>query len=122
MKEAFGKKVWIFPDAELPPPGTSELKGHESLIILNMNKGPVSIHLKLYFTDTDPVELPTLSIDAERVMCIRMDNEHEVGFKISTETQYAIVVEADKPVVAQYGRLDSRQSNLAFYTTMGFSA
>jgi hypothetical protein len=120
MKEAVGKTIWVFPDAELPPPGTSDLKGHESLIILNMNRSPVSILIKLYFPDKEPVELHTLFIEAERVRCIRMDNEHEVGFKIPTETQYAMVVEADKPVVAQYGRLDSRQSNLAFYTTMGF--
>ena len=37
MIEATGKRVWVFPDLELPPPGEFELKGHESLIILNLS-------------------------------------------------------------------------------------
>jgi hypothetical protein len=28
-------RTWVFPDAELPPPGDSLLTGHESLIVLN---------------------------------------------------------------------------------------
>ena len=31
----YGKKVWIFPDAELPPVGVNLIPGHESIIITN---------------------------------------------------------------------------------------
>jgi hypothetical protein len=31
----YGKKVWIFPDAELPPVGVNCIPGHESVIITN---------------------------------------------------------------------------------------
>ena len=30
-----GKKYWIIPDCELPPEGEGELKGHESVVIVN---------------------------------------------------------------------------------------
>jgi hypothetical protein len=48
-----------------------------------------------------------------------LDHESEIGFAVPQETQYAVRLESDVPVVVQYGRLDSRQSNLAYYTTMG---
>ena len=32
----YGKKVWIFPDAELPPIGANLIPGHESVIITNV--------------------------------------------------------------------------------------
>ena len=33
-----GKKVWFFPDGDRPPFGESELKGHESYIVLIPNR------------------------------------------------------------------------------------
>ena len=30
-----GKKIWVFPDGDLPAPGDGPQKGHESLIVLN---------------------------------------------------------------------------------------
>ena len=32
---SYGKKVWIFPDAELPPEGVNAIPGHESIIVTN---------------------------------------------------------------------------------------
>ena len=32
----YGKKVWIFPDAELPPEGVNAIPGHESIIVTNI--------------------------------------------------------------------------------------
>ena len=29
----YGKRVWIFPDAELPPAGVNVIPGHESIIV-----------------------------------------------------------------------------------------
>lgn len=41
MANIYGKKTWIIPDGELPPVGNYELKGHESIIILNMSEGVI---------------------------------------------------------------------------------
>ena len=121
MKHDMGKTRWVYPDLELPPPGDFPLKGHESLIILNMNDADASIVLTLYFTDREPVELAPAKVAARRVRCFRLDKLDDVGISIPRETQYALRVDADLPVVAQYGRLDTRQQNMAFYTVMGYS-
>ena len=44
-----GKNVWVFPDLEMPPAGDFELKGHESIIILNMNDTPA--HVKYVYQE-----------------------------------------------------------------------
>jgi len=43
----YGKKVWIFPDAELPPRGENEIPGHESIIITNTGERDAHIHITL---------------------------------------------------------------------------
>ncbi|MDD3840498.1 MAG: sensory rhodopsin transducer [Clostridia bacterium] len=123
MNREYGKCVWFFPDGDLPPAGDGILKGHESIIILNPNKNTAKSTLTLYFEESDPVVIdPSFEILPERVICIRMDNSEQLGgFKVPLETQYAIKVESDNPVIVQYGRLDTRQENMAYYTTMGFS-
>lgn len=121
MENKYGKRTWIFPDAELPPAGNFELKGHESVIILNCNEKQADVELYLYFEDQAPSKRIQVKIAPERVRCLRMDNPDDLGgSEIPRETQYAIRVESSEPVVVQYGRLDTRQQNMAFYTCMGY--
>lgn len=117
-----GHTLWIYPDCELPPAGDSLLKGHESVIVLNLGSREAKLHLTFYFTDRDPVSHIEVKVGGERVRCLRLDNPDDLnGYVIPREEQYALKVESDVPVVVQYGRLDTRQDNAAFYTTMGFS-
>ena len=43
----YGKKVWIFPDAELPPVGPNEIPGHESVIITNVTNKTANVKFTL---------------------------------------------------------------------------
>ncbi|BBH23546.1 hypothetical protein Back11_48910 [Paenibacillus baekrokdamisoli] len=122
MNKGQGNTLWIFPDCELPPAGDSLLKGHESVIVLNLDPNVANLSITLYFTDREPVKDIRLKVEGERVRCLRLDNPDDLdGFVIPREVQYALKVVSDIPVVVQYGRLDTRQDNMAFYTTMGFS-
>jgi len=122
MSKGQGHTLWIYPDCELPQAGDSLLKGHESVIVLNLGSKEADISLTLYFTDREPVKGIKVKVGGERVRCLRLDNPEDLeGFIIPRELQYALKVESDTPVVVQYGRLDTRQDNMAFYTTMGFS-
>lgn len=118
----FGKENWFFPDAELPPEGEGEMKGHESVIILNPNRESANVQLRLYFADgASPVEF-TAEVPAETVRCLRTNVKADMGgFEVPLETQYALSLHSEVPVVAQYGRLDNRQVNLAYYTTPGYA-
>ena len=46
--------------------------------------------------------------------------EHMCGYVVPLETQYAMKLSSSQKIVVQYGRLDNRQTNLAYYTTMAF--
>jgi len=117
-----GKKLWVFPDLEMPEKGKFENIGHESIIILNMNDVPANIKMTLYFADRDPVRDIPLVVDANRVRCLRTYNPDDFGgFEIPALTQYAIRIESDQEVVAQYGRLDTSDQPMAFYTVMGYA-
>ncbi len=114
----YGKKVWIFPDAELPPVGENEIPGHESVIVTNVTEQRAHIRFTLLYTDREPVCF-TAQVEAMRVRCLRSNNPVDFGGHTAKEgEQYAIMLESDVPVVAQYGRAEPRAVN--FYTTPGY--
>lgn len=116
-----GKKVWFFPDGDRPPFGDSELKGHESYVVLNPNKQTAHVNFTFYYEDKDPLTDVKVTVDGERVFCFQTHNAQHFGeHTMPLTTQYAAKVESDVPVIVQYGRLDPRQVNLAYYTTMGY--
>lgn len=115
-----GQTCWLFPDGDLPPRGDSEPHGHESLIVLNPNGKDAEVRLTVYFPDREPVRDLTFSVQAERVRCVRMDEPvGDQGYLVPFG-QYAMMLESTVPVVAQIGRMDVQQPNLAYYTAMGF--
>ena len=77
--------------------------------------------VKLFFPDKEPYENITWTVDANRVRCFRMNNLDDMcGYEVEREAQYAMKLSSDTEIVVQYGRLDNRQTNLAYYTTLGF--
>ena len=120
--DIIGKKQWIIPDCELPPPGDGVMKGHESVIVVNDSDTDAIIQVKLYFTDRDSVKDIEWHVGSDRVRCFRMNNPDDMGgFIVPLETQYAMKLSSNVPIVVQYGRLDNRQVNLAYYTTLGYA-
>lgn len=116
-----GKKVWLIPDCELPQEGEGILKGHESVIIVNDSDKDAEINVKLYFTEKECYNNIKWTVGANRVRCFRMNNKDDMcGFEVPYETQYAMKITSNVNIVLQYGRLDNRQTNLAYYTTLGY--
>jgi hypothetical protein len=114
----YGKKVWIFPDAELPPAGCNAIPGHESIIVTNVTDKIAHITFTLLYTDRDPVSFTT-EVAPMRVRCLRTNEEKDFGPYTALEgEQYAIMLESDVPVVTQYGRAEPRA--VTFYTTPGY--
>lgn len=115
----YGKKVWIFPDAELPPAGVNLIPGHESIIVTNTGSEDAHIMITLLYTDREPVCGIQAVVPARRVRCLRTNEEKDFGTHTAViGEQYAILLESDVPVVAQYGRAEPRA--VAFYTTPGY--
>jgi len=117
MTEHQGDRTWFFPDGDIPNPGDGELKGHESLIILNPGTEDAVVTMTVYYPEDEPVVLAPQTIAAERVRCIRTNDPID-GYQIALG-QYALKLESTVPIVAQIGRMDVSQPNLAYYTVMG---
>ena len=116
-----GKKNWIIPDCELPPEGEGVLKGHESVVIVNDSNKPAVIKVTLFFVDKPAYTGITWEVQPKSVKCFRMNNVGDMcGYIVPLETQYAMKLESTQPIVVQYGRLDNRQTNLAYYTTLAY--
>jgi len=118
MPENHGSRVWFFPDGDIPEPGDGALKGHESLVILNPNERDAEVTITVYYADREPDALKPQVVGARRVRCIRT-NEPIDGYQIPFG-QYALKLESTVPIVAQIGRMDVTQPNLAYYTVMGY--
>lgn len=117
-----GKKTWLIPDCELPQAGEGVLKGHESVIIVNDSDSTAEIAVTLYFTDNCIENKVHWTVEPKRVRCFRMNNIVDMcGFTVPYDTQYAMKIESSCNIVLQYGRLDNRQTNLAYYTTLGYA-
>ncbi len=117
-KKLYGRKVWFFPDGDLPSPGEREPHGHESLIILNPNDQDAAVRITVFHEDKNSDELKEIGVLARRVRCIRTDKPID-GYSIGYG-QYALKIESTIPVICQIGRMDVTQPNLAYYTVMGF--
>lgn len=123
-----GREVWVFPDGEIPnhdpldPAAKNDVThGHESLVVLNTTGSTVQPVLYVYFPDEAPLEITLDPIPAQRVRCYRTNLP--LGAEkacIPHGKQYSLVLKCDGPVVAQIGRMDITQPNLAYYTTMGY--
>lgn len=115
-----GKNTWVFADGDLPPQGSEEPLGHEALMVVNSNEKDAQLSLTILFEDKDPIEGIKLTVPAKRVNCFRMDFPiGENNFKIPFG-QYALIIESDVPVIANFGRLD-RRKDMAYYPVQGFS-
>jgi len=57
MGKGEGRKVWIFPDGDLPEADKKNaLEAHEALMMLNTSDRDAYITLTFYFSDKEPIE------------------------------------------------------------------
>ena len=118
-----GKKNWYFADGYLPEKvNNGEMEAHEALMFFNTSDQPINIKVHVYFSDRDPIKNIPFTVGAERVMAIRLDKPEEMGGAvIPPVTQYALYIEAEAPVVCQFGRLDTTQNAMAYYAGIGYA-
>ena len=118
-----GKKNWVFCDGYLPPHGDNpEFEGHEALMLTNLNQKKANIELIFIFEDKEPVSEIFVDLKGMRTTCIRLDKP--LGDKkilLGEAVQYTVWVKSDVPICACFGRLDVRQTNMAYYSVEGYS-
>ncbi len=112
-----GKKVWYFPDGYLPEKNpASAMEAHEALMLFNTHEKEVGVKIDIYYSDRAPVKDIPVTVPAERIIALRLDHPADLaGTVIPPVTQYALRIRAESPIVVQFGRLDTTQTNMAYY-------
>ena len=118
-----GKRNWVFCDGYLPPHGDNpEFEGHEALMMTNLNEEEATVELTFLFEDREPEGNIFVKIGGMRTTCIRLDKPlGERGLMLGEAVQYTVWVKSDIPICACFGRLDVRQTNMAYYSVEGYS-
>ena len=118
-----GKKVWYFADGYLPEPKKSgKMESQEALMIFNTSPEAVESIIDVYFSDRDPIKNIKIMIPPERIISLRLDKPEDLnGAVIPMLTQYALRVSSSRPVVCQFGRLDTTQEAMAYYVGVGYA-
>ena len=117
-----GANIWYFPDGYLPAKSTpGAMEAHEALMLMNVGDADANVTIDIYFSDRAPIKNIKVIVPAERVIALRLDKPAEIGgAEIPVLTQYALRVSSDRNIVAQFGRLDTTQVNMAYYGCMGY--
>ena len=118
-----GKHNWVFCDGYLPPHGDNpEFQGHEALMMTNLNGEKADIELTFVFEDREPETGIKLTLDGMRTTCVRLDKPlGEKKLMLGESVQYTVWVKSSVPICACFGRLDVRQTNMAYYSVEGYS-
>jgi hypothetical protein len=122
MNKAIGNNVWAIAEGYIPSQSTGpapEMTSHETVCVLNTGEEEASVSLTVYFSDKDPVGPYVFKIPARRTRHIRFNDLNDPS-PIPRDTDYACLIESDKPVVVQHTRLDSRQAENALMSTMAY--
>ncbi|HZO68538.1 MAG: sensory rhodopsin transducer [Kribbellaceae bacterium] len=117
-----GTTTWVIGDGYIPPASTGPhpaMTSHDSACMLNANAEPARIEITVYFADREPAGPYVITIPGRRVHHQRF-NDLTDPEPIPAGTDYSVVVRADRPVVVQHTRLDSRQAANALMTTIAF--
>ena len=118
-----GKKIWAIAEGYIPGWSNGpapDFISHEAACILNCSEEDAHIEITIYFSDKDPVGPFKITVPGCRTKHIRFNDLNDPE-TIPLQTDYSSVIISDVPVVVQYTRLDSRQSDNALITTIAYT-
>ncbi len=123
MAQAIGRRSWAIADGHIPAWSHGpepQMTSHEALCVLNTSDSEAHVSITVFFTDREPIGPYRVSIPAQRTRHIRY-NDLDDPQRIPPGVDYSALVQSDIPVVVQHTRLDSRQSENALVSVMGFA-
>ncbi len=116
-----GKNTWIIPDGYLNNTVKGEYVSHECICVINLSGKTAHINMTLYFEDGEPMGGFHAVCENNRANHIRLDKQfNDEGNPIPRLRPYAMVLESDQPIVAQYSRLDVSQPEYTLMTTIPY--
>lgn len=95
------------------------MESHETVCLLNTGGQAAAVELTVYLPDREPAGPYRLTVPAARTLHQWL-NELVDPEPIPPDTDDAMMVRSDVPIVVQHTRLDSRQAENALLSTMAF--
>ena len=118
--KAYGKKVWLIADGFWPTVSNGQ-PSHEAVCVLNTGAADANITITLFFEDRAELSGFEARCPARSTRHIRLDSiKNGKGETVPRGVPYALLIESDAPIVAQYSRLDTTQAELALMTTIAY--
>ena len=120
---AIGQKEWAVSAGFIPVKSTGkepEFVSQDKIAVLNTTKEKATLEITIYFPDNQPVGTYELAIKAERVRCFRVNDlifPHAIPLGVS----YGCHIKSNVPVVVQFTKLVSAQSELALMGTTAYA-
>src|SRR5687768_139542 len=111
MNDNVGATRWVIADGYIPQSSSGpepEMTSHETASILNAGPERARIEITLFFSDRDPLGPYLVVVAPQRTLHVRFNDLHDPA-PVPRGTDYAAVIESDRPIVVQHTRLDSRQ-------------
>lgn len=118
-----GQRRWAIAEGYIPGWSTGsgpELASHETVCLLNAGDHAAHVAITVYFSDRDPAGPYLVEVPARRTRHVRFDDLRDPE-PIPAATDFASVIESDRPIVVQHTRLDSRQAELALLSTVAYA-
>ncbi len=96
------------------------MESHETACLLNAGDEDAHVRITVFFKDREPAGPYRVTVAARRTLHLRFNDLRDPE-PIPRGTDYASVLESDKPIVVQHTRLDSRQAAEALLSTIAYS-
>lgn len=117
-----GRRRWAIPEGYIPAAshGPAEMLSHETACLLNAGDRDARVEVTLFFKDREPQGPYRVTVPARRTLHLRFNDLNDPA-PVPRGTDYASVIESDRPIVVQHTRLDSRQAENALLSTVAYS-
>ncbi|WP_339276015.1 sensory rhodopsin transducer [Paenibacillus sp. FSL W8-0426] len=120
VHDAKGHVFWVIPDGYIPPESSGSLESHESICVLNTGIQDAELEITIFFEDREPLEHIKAVVPGRRTKHIRTASLQANDQTIPAGVPYAITVSSNVPIIVQYSRLDTTQSELALMSVVAF--
>lgn len=120
--ESIGKTEWAIPGGHVPVDSTGpepEMVSHDRLALLNAGAELSVVEITLQYAEGREAGPYRITVAPERVRHVRI-NDLIDPYAPPLGEDYAVLVEASTPVLAGFGRTDSRQAENAIISTMAY--
>src|SRR5688572_7602745 len=106
-----GNTIWMIPGGHIPLVSTGkepEYTSRDVLYMLNTNEEEANVSITIYYTNRAPAGPYVIKIKASSVRNLRF-NDLVDPEPVPLDTDYAVLVQSDIPVIVQFTRMDTAQ-------------